>query len=344
MKKLIIMLPLLFLLFISPAGIAQDVDTSVAEPAPADISGEWVTQSGNLVDVSVSGMDVNLYFPAYARTMTATWDGSVLVYITHYRDPSSEEVYIDVPDSELRACRGFVRVDDPRHRFILTLSGDGMVLSGVKEISVLHCDWDTDESGNTFNHRPSGTEWRYFSDYQWRRSNCDFSDLPALNGNILEKYELLETLISRFGLLSEFSFQDFDITKRIKFNYSQGYIETDTGIFVPASEVSSHRHTEKLDSRTYFDAESGMYIGELFPYASESYINLLSALTILLHQLKALEDSGENLTAPTTQMELDSINYAWSHRQVICAIDNDEFSRHIDIVSRALEFRALAED
>ncbi len=323
---------------------AQEETAGIDESAPADINGTWITQSGNMVEVEVEGTSVRLYFPAYAKTMTATLNGSVLVYITHYNDPSREECYLDVPDSERSACEGFIHRGDPRHRFTLTLSPDGMVLAGVKEINVLRCEWDTDEDGNTYNHRPIGYEWRYFSDYQWRRANCDFTGMPPLGGNVLEKYSLIEALFDRFGLAAEFSLGEFEPSERIRFEYAQGYIDADTGEPVSASDAAEHQHLEPLDGRVRLDEATGLYVIDLYPYAFESYVTLLSGLTILCHQLKALESTEGGLAEPTTQMEIDSVNYVWQHRQALCSLDDELFDHHIDFLSRALQYRAMAEN
>ena len=76
----------------------------------------------------------------------------------------------------------------------------------------------------------------------------------------------------------------------------------------------------------------------------ESYISLLTGLTMLSHQVQSLENFEEPLSAPTTQMELDSIEYVWSHRYALCSTYDDNFDHHIDYISRALRFRALDEE
>lgn len=321
----------------------MSTEADSAELSTTDINGTWITQAGNLVEVQVDGTDVSLHFPAYARTMSASISADTLIYITHYNDPMTEECYLDVPESEEDECRRFIKVDDPRHRFTLTLSEDGMVLAGVKEINVLHCEWDTDENGNTYNHRPTGYQWEYYSDYQWRRANCDFNNLPPLEGNAVQKYELISELFDRFGIREEFSLGDFIVRDRIRFEYSQAYLDADTGEFVPAEELSQHRHTEPLDGRVYYVEETGEYMIDLYPYAFNSYVSLLTGLTIMCHQVQAVENSESHLTAPTTQMEIDSVNYAWSHRQALCSSEDELFDHHIDFISRALQFRLMSE-
>lgn len=328
----------------SGAGDQGDSDAESAEPEFRDISGTWITQAGNLVEVTLEGTRVRLLFPAFARTMNATYDGSVFTYITYYRDPSREQCYINVPESEFEQCRSFIKEEDPRHRFTLALSEDGMVLAGMKERNVLECEWDTDENGNTHSHRPVGYRWEYFCDYQWRRTNCDFTDLASLTGNALERFELIETLISRFGLATEFQLGDFVTRERIRFVYEQAYLDADTGVFIPAGRASEHPHKEPLDGRVVFDEESQTYVVELHPYAFGSHITLLSGLTMLFHQVHALEGSDERLFEPTAEMVLDSVHYAWSHRQVLCAVGDEEFEHHIDFLSRALEYFLMAQD
>jgi hypothetical protein len=325
------------------ADSAEGSEAEVAEASFHDITGTWITQTGNLVEVTLDGTKVRLDFPAFARTMSATYDGSVLIYVTHYRDPSVEECYINVPESEFEKCRGFIKEEDPRHRFTLSLSEDGMVLSGIKEISVLQCEWDTDENGKTFNHRPVGYRWEYFCDYQWRRANCDFAGLPSLTGNAIERYDLIDILMNRYGLSAEFHLGDFDMRRRVRFVYRQAYIDADTGVFVPSERASEHPHKEPLDGRVVLDKESQAYVIELYPYAFGSYITLLSGLTMLFHQLQALESLDESVPEPGTQMLLDSIGYAWSHRQALCALGDEGFEHHIDFLSRALELLAMSE-
>lgn len=322
---------------------AQDTDSTISGSNP-DITGEWITQGGNVIDVELNGNAVTMYFPYFAKRMTASFNGEVLVYVTHYNDPRIEECYLDVPESERSICERFVQAGDARHRFTLSLSDDGLVLSGVKEINVLHCTWDTDSNGNTSNHRPTGYTWEYFSDYQWRRANCDFNALPSLTGNIIERFELLEIIFDRFGLRAEFNLGDFEVMDRIKFIYSQNYIDADNGEYVPNAEASEHLHLEPLDGSVYLDEVTGDYFIELYPYAMESYINLLSGLTILSHQLHALETLDSDLQRSTTEMELDAVNYAWNHRQALCTLDDEQFDHHIDFLSRALRFREMAED
>jgi hypothetical protein len=41
-------------------------------------------------------------------------------------------------------------------------------------------------------------------------------------------------------------------------------------------------------------------------------------------------------------MQLDSLNYIWSHRGRICAQDDEEFGRHVDFLQRALKLYQLA--
>jgi hypothetical protein len=322
---------------------SNSIDTSGTSFSATSIEGTWVTETGNLVEVTVVDGDVTLYFPMYARYMNATFDGSTLIYETHYNDPTREEIYLDVPDNDRDRCTGFVSQGDPRHRFTLTLSPDGLVLAGTKEINVMHCEWDTDENGNTSNFMPVGFQWEYFSDYQWRRSNCDFSNLPPLNGNVVQKYDLLNEIFDRYGLRAEFSLDNFIVMDRVRFNYAQDYIDADNGSFVPASEASLHQHVEPLDGHVIRDEETGDYLIELFPYAMESYVNLLTGLTMLCHQLNALEAANLDLDHPTTQMEIDSVNYLWSHRQALCTLDDELFGHHVDFLSRALQFRAMAE-
>jgi nitrogen fixation-related uncharacterized protein len=319
-------------------------ETDAPEFDPTSIDGQWITQSGNLVEVEVNGTDVSLYFPAFARTMSATLNGTTLIYVTHYNDPTTEECYLDVPESEENECRRFIQEGDPRHRFTLTLSEDGMVLAGVKEINVLHCEWDTDENGDTSNHRAVGYQWEFFSDYQWRRSNCDFQNLPPLEGNAVQRMELIGAMFDRFGLKDEFSLGDFDVRSRVRFEYSQAYLDADTGDYVPPSETSQHRHVEPLDGRVYRENVEDEFRIELYPYAFTSYVSLLTGLTIMCHQLQAVENSQfDDLYEPTTQMEIDSVNYAWSHRQALCSQEDELFDHHIDFLSRALQFRLMAE-
>ena len=337
-KTITISLMLLMLAFGSGV-YAQDQPTTDM----SSLNGTWVTQSGNLVEVTVNGSNSRLYFPDYALTRDSTVVGGTLIYTTHYNDTTKEEVYLSVPESERSSCTGFVHNGDERHRFTLTLSEDGMVLSGIKEINVMICEYDTDENGVTSNHRPVGFQWTYFSDYQWRRTDCDFSNLPPLDGSVLEKYDLVGIMLDRYGLVSEFSLGDFTARDRIKFVYDQGYIDSDTGVPVSASEKAEHQHVEPMDGRVYFDEAAGIYKIELYPYAFNSYVTLLSGMTMLCREIQILNDSGENLPGPTTQMELDAVEYVWSHRYSLCSTYDDIFDHHIDFVSRALRFRALAE-
>jgi len=343
LKRISPIIPVLLILLITSVS-AQDNQADETGVPEANINGTWITQSGNLVEITVEGTSVTLFFPAYARYKTATFNGQVLVYTTHYNDPDREECYIDVPDSEFDTCQQFISVDDARHRFTLTISEDGTVLSGIKEISVLTCAWDVAEDGTTGNHRPTGYRWEYHSDYQWRRANCDFAGLPPYNGNVIEKYDLIEIFFTRFGLAAEFSLENFPITDRIKFDYSQTYIDSDTGEFVPSDRISEHLHIEPLDGYVVMDQEIGEYVLYLHPYAFQSYVNLLSGLTMLCHQLNALESTEDPSSILTTQMELDSVNYVWQHRQALCAIDNELFDHHIDFLSRALQYRLLSEN
>ncbi len=336
---IVILMPLIFGNILA----AQESDAESADETGSPIDGTWITQSGNLVELELDGTDVDLYFPEYARTKSATFNGSVLVYVTHYNDPDVEECYVNVPESERRVCERFIHRGDPRHRFTLTLSEDGMVLAGIKEINVLQCEWETNENGNFYNHKSIGYRWEYHSDYQWRRSDCSFSDLPPLDGNALDRYNLVTQILDRYELTDEFSLGDFNIRERIRFNYIQDYLDADTGVFVPFSEAYDHQHIEPLDGRVYLDEESGKYIIELYPYSFETYVTLLSGLTMLCHQLQALESSDRELEIPTTQMEIDSVNYVWSHRQALCSIEDDNFDHHIDFISRALQYRAMSE-
>jgi len=332
---------LLTVLLFGTASYAQD-DEPVETGSPID--GVWVTEKGNLVEVEVNGTDVRLYFPEYALRRDATLIGQTLVYITHYNDPMQEEIYLSVPESERGPCEGFVHRGDERHRFTLNLSDDGMVLRGIKEINVMVCEYDTDENGFTSNHRPVGYQWTYHSDYQWRRTDCDFSNLPPLDSGIIERYELVGMMLENFGLIAEFSLGDFEHRKRITFSYDQAFIDSDTGEFVTMSERANHPHIEPLDGRVYLDGESGKYEIELYPYAMSSHSSLLTGLTLLCHQVMTLEESGEMLEGPTTQMEIDAVEYVWSHRNTLCSNYDDLFDHHIDYLSRALRFRALDEN
>ncbi len=328
------------LMLVNPA-IAQDDITT--EP-PLTIDGTWITASGNIVELTLDGTTVDMYFPDYARYKTATFNGSVLVYVTHYNNPSVEEVYLNVPDSEHNACDGFVHIGDPRHRFTLTLSDDGMVLAGIKEINTMNCEWDTDEAGNTNNHRPIGFTWEYFSDYTWRRANCDFAGYPPLAGNAIEKYTLIEMLMDNFDIYQEFSLDAFIPRDRIRFVYNLKYLDADTGVFVTTVAAGEHPHLEPLDGRVYLDDETGGYVIDLYPYAFQSYVSLISGITMMCYQLQALSDSGGELTEPSTHIEIDSVNYVWTHRQAMCSHEDDLFDHHIDFLSRALQYRALDED
>jgi len=320
------------------------VPTVEPDQASVTIDGSWVTQTANLVEVVQNGTRVTLTFPDFARIMPATFENGVLVYITHYNDPSKEDCYLDVPDSERAACLGFIQKGDERHRFTLTLSEDGMVFSGTKEINVLKCEWDTDENGKTSNHRPVGYEWQYSSDYQWRRAECDFAGFPPMGGSIIQRFDLIDMMFARFGLAGEFSLGDFVPKDRVKFVYEQSYIDADTGALVPASEGASLKHVEPLDGRVYLDEESGLYMMELYPYSLRSYPSLLTALTMLCCQIHALDAAGLGLTQATTQIEMDSVDYLWSHRRALCSTEDELFDHHIDFLSRALRFRAMRED
>jgi hypothetical protein len=349
MARIVFHITILGFLIFGLAVFAQDNQTDEvvvpddsAQAVTVDIDGTWITLSGNEVELTVDGTEVTLYFPDYARYKTAMFNGTILIYITHYNDPGEEECYIDVPESEFDACKAFVHAGDERHRFTLSLSEDGSVLAGVKEISVLQCEWDTDENGNTSNHMPTGYRWVYHSDYQWRRPNCNYDGLPPLDGNAIEKYDLIQILFTRFGLASEFSLDDFEVIDRIRFVYDQSYLDADTGVFVPWSETSDHEHLEPLDGRVILDEETGEYTIELYPYTFDSYPSLLTGLTILCYQVHELEELDEGPALATTQIEIDSVDYAWSQRHALCVGDNELFDHHIDFLHRALQFRALA--
>ena len=347
MARAFSLLTVLLGLILLPTGLAAQEGGSEGSTSPADttdITGTWVTESGNLVEITLNGTQVILNWPAYARRLTATWDGTTLVYITHYRDTSVEECYINVVPSAFEACKQFIQVGDARHRFTLTLSPDGMVLSGTKEKNILQVDWDTDENGNPTNYRPAGYIWQYDSDYQWRRSDCDFNGLPSLTGNIVQRYELIGIFLDRYGLAAEFSLQDFVPRDKVKFVYDQCYIDADIGVFVPADEASQHTHLEPLDGRVILDSSTGGYVVELYPYAFRSYVTLLSGLTMLFQQYNAVmaAPADQPLTEPTTQMQLDSIGYAWNHRQTLCALDDEQFAHHIDFLSRALQILLMS--
>ncbi|HEX9745415.1 MAG TPA: hypothetical protein VGB30_08300 [bacterium] len=339
MKKFLAIIPLILILLICPVS-AQDEN---ADPAAGTVEGTWITQSGNMLEITQNGNDLSMYFPVYARTMHATWDGTTVVYITHYNDPEVEDVYINVPDADIELCRHFIRRNEPRHRFTLSLSGDGMVLEGIKEINVLNVNYEIDEAGNRFGHTPTIYEWEYKEDYQWRRINCDFGNLPEPGGNIVRKYELVETLMSRFGLAAEFHLDDFDLRDRVKFSYAQAFIDNQTGEYVPQSDLANHPKAEELDGWVYWDPDKGMYMAEIYPYSFSSHIALLSGLSLVFHELNACEASEEIIDVPTTEMQVAAVNYVWQHRQALCALDEEEFSRHIDVLSRALEYRALNE-
>lgn len=343
MMKTILYAALFTFLLMGTTSHAQD-STTESEPANTDITGTWITQSGNVVEVELNGAIVRMFFPYFQKTMTASYNGTVLVYLTHYNDPTQEECYLNVPDSERAACKRFIHAGDERHRFTLSLTEDGQVLSGVKEINSLHCEWDTDAFGNTSNHRPTGFQWEYFSYYQWRRADCDFNGLPPLSGTAREKFELLETIFDRFALRAEFNLGEFRLIDRVRFEYSQNYIDADDGEYVPNEEAQNHQHIEPLDGAVYLDSETGQYEIEIYPYAMNSYVNLLSGLTILCHQLHALESLDEQLPGPTTAIELDSVNYVWSHRQALCTLGDEQFEHHIDFLSRALRFREMSEN
>ena len=342
MAKYIIYISLLTFLILGTGVHAQD--TTGEDSVAQDITGTWITQSGNVVEIELTGTTVRMFFPYYRKNMTASFNGSILIYVTHYNDPSVEECYLDVPASEREACERFIRAGDERHRFTLSLSEDGQVLSGIKEINVMHCEWDTDENGRTSNHRPTGYQWEYSSDYQWRRANCDFAGLPPLTGTASEKFMLLDTMFERFALRAEFDLGEFRLVDRIRFEYSQNYIDADDGEYVPNAEKGNHQHVEPLDGGVYLDSESGQYKIEIYPYAMESYVNLLSGMTMLCHQLHALESLDEQLSGPDTEMELEAVNYAWSHRQALCTLGDEQFDHHIDFLSRALRLRQMAED
>jgi hypothetical protein len=64
---------------------------------------------------------------------------------------------------------------------------------------------------------------------------------------------------------------------------------------------------------------------------------------MLCFQVNALESLDETPAGPSTQVESDSVGYAWSHRQALCALGDDEFNHHIDFLSRALEYRLMNE-
>jgi len=151
-------------------------------------------------------------------------------------------------------------------------------------------------------------------------------------------------MFERFALDAEFSLDDFVITDRIQFNYTQAFLDSDDGTFVPFNKVDEHQHVEELDGRTYLDEESGEYNFELFPYAFESHLNLLTAISMMCRQVQSLENSEELLQGPTTQMELESVQYVWAHRQALCAVGDEQLEHHIDFLERALHYRALAED
>jgi hypothetical protein len=331
----------------SPGSTPASPSTLSTAPSLGNIDGMWITQAGSVVEISTTPTEgVYLTFPDFARRMDATFDGSTLVYITHYRHPEEEECYIDVPASDFEACKKFIEVGDPRHKFTLRLSANGMVLSGTKEKSVLQCEWDTDASGKKSNIRSKGYVWKYDSDYQWVRINCDFSRLPSLNGNAIERYNLISQAFAEYGLNDEFSLKDFVIQDRIKFVYQQDYLDSDTGVYVPYTEISKHSHIEPLDGRVVLDEKTGKYDIELFPYSFDSYVNLLSGLTILLNELHALEtQSGETkLSKPSIQMQLDGLGYVWTHRNRLCAGDDETFGHHIDFLQRALTLLQMAQE
>jgi hypothetical protein len=142
----------------------------------------------------------------------------------------------------------------------------------------------------------------------------------------------------------EFDLGQFEVTDRIRFIYNQNYLDADTGEFVTTELAGDHPHKEPLDGRVYLDRETGDYVIELYPYAFQSYVSLLSGLTMMCHQVQSVELDGSGLDGPTTQMELDSVNYVWSHRQAMCSHEDELFDHHIDFLSRALQYRALAAD
>ncbi|MFH1675838.1 MAG: hypothetical protein ABIC40_02350 [bacterium] len=348
MKRIYWIISIFIFVFLSIGANAQEGATAAGEDrtdqsTSANIDGTWVTQSGNTVEITVKGTNVDLYFPEQAKHMTATFDGSILVYTTYYRDVKVEECYVDAPEDDKEACEKFVHNGDPRHRFTLTLSESGRSLDGIKEINVLHCKWKTDENGKNFDFEPAGFTWTYFSDYQWKRIDCDFTGLPPLNGNAIEKYDLIDKLLNDFGVLNPYSFEDFTARDRVRFNYDQAYLDSDTGEFVSAQDASSHRHKTPLDGKVYFDEETGKYMIDLYPYAFGSYVTLLTGLSIMCNQVNACEKADAQLPGPTTQMEMDSVQYAWDNRGFLCAGKNDEFAKHIDYLSRALNYRKRSE-
>lgn len=357
-KHIYFLLSILTIGFMSAAGFGEETRTeeknagnehSSGQQAASensdkvvDISGKWITQAGNKVELKVDGTEVTLYFPDFARYLKATFDGKTLIYITHYNNPANEECYIDVPASEFNACKKFIRAGDQRHRFILTLSPDGYVLAGTKEINVLQCEWETDEKGRTFNHKPVGFVWKYFSDYQWRRSNCSFENLPPIDGNIIDRYKIIDIYLNRYGLQAEFNLKNFVVRQRVRLVYDQCYIDSDTGVFVPSERASKHKHVEPLDGRVIYDKESEKYIIELYPYSFRSYAALLGGLTILFHQLRSVEQYHERLSEPTNQMILDSLDYVWKHRETVCYDQDELFERHIKYMERALKLHKIS--
>ncbi|HDS30599.1 MAG TPA: hypothetical protein ENN67_06085, partial [Firmicutes bacterium] len=262
MKRLTFLAAMILMLALADVAYSQTAGDTLD---PTNINDTWVTMTGNIVDVTVSGTDVTLYFPSFARTMRATYDNGILIYITYYRDPFAEECYINVPEEDYEFCRRLIQPGTPRHRFTLTLSEDGMVLSGTKEINVLQVQWDTDENGDRINHRPAGYRYQYFSDYQWRSANCDFEGLPTLTGTVIERYELIGIIFDFYGLRAEHYLQDFNHRSRIRFVYEQAYLDSNTGVFVPPQAAMLHTHTEPLNGRVVMDEESGEYIIELYP-------------------------------------------------------------------------------
>ena len=348
MKRFFSIIAILIFVFLSISAGAQESTPASEESATdvsvsANIDGTWVTQSGNTIEITVKGTDVDLYFTEQAKHMKAIFDGTVLVYTTYYRDTKVEECYINAPESDKEACKKFIHNGDPRHRFTLTLSESGRSLDGVKEINVLNCKWKTDESGKNFDFEPTGFTWTYFSDYQWRRIDCDFTGFPPLNGNAIEKWDLIDKLLNDFGILNPYAFEDFTARNRIRFNYDQAYLDSDTGEFVSSKDAPSHRHKTALDGMVYLDEETGKYVIDLYPYAFGSYVSLLTGLSIMCNQVSTCEKAESSLPSPSTQMEIDSVQYAWDNRGFLCATDDEEFAKHIDYLSRALNYRQRSE-
>ena len=113
-----IFITIAILMLITCAAHAQG---STGQAQSKDITGEWMTQEGNVVDITVSGNDATLDFTLYARKMTATFDGSVLVYTTHYNDPSNRGMLYRLRSRRSKCVKWLIKVGDPRHRFTLTL-------------------------------------------------------------------------------------------------------------------------------------------------------------------------------------------------------------------------------